>query len=483
MTLHLPRLAFLSTLSVLALTGCPADDTPAETNDTTGDGDGDGDPGDGDGDPGDGDPGDGDPGDGDGDPGGGCGDGVLDDGEACDDGNMEDGDGCSSTCEISSCGLSWATTMDVPSGVAGGFDVEVGDDGSIYAAGIMIGPDDNDAWVGKWNPDGSVAWSTTFDSGLGNDGASGLALADDGIVYVVGWYEGDADDLWYAAVDANGDELWSQIFQSPTMGMMDPGDDRGTGIDIAPDGDIVIVGRVRVGDGDDDIWVRKAANSDGVEAWTSTWSDVGDENFSTDRGGPVSVADDGTIWVAARGHIDFDTQEATLLEFDDAGNFVSATKPQPGLNQTQDLIDVVADGDDVYFAFGKSDFPYRGWLYKYSSGAEAWSKTEQDWITIGEDWAIAGIGIDGAGNLGVAGTYTNEEEGQNLDWGEAWTAKLDGAGDIICRSSYRIDDGMIIPPSLNIDGAGFSASGFGLTGIETAGQGNATKLWTGFFLP
>ena len=213
--------------------------------------------------------------------------------------------------------------------------------------------------------------------------------------------------------------------------------------------------------------------------------------FSTDRAGQVTVADDGHVWVSAREHVDFDTQEATLLDFDADGTFMALYQPQAGGDHQHDPIDVLADGDSVYFAFGKGGFPYRGWLYKLGSdGAEQWLKTEADWVTmdaegepIGENWAVQGLGRDGAGNVGVAGVFTNEEAGQGITWGEAWVAKLDGAGETVCRSSYAADDDNVIPPSLSIDAGGFGASGFGLTGIESAGQGNAIKLWTGAFNP
>src|SRR5690606_24069913 len=111
--------------------------------------------------------------------------------------------------------------------------------------------------------------------------------------------------------------VWQQVVTGP-MEVMD-GDDIGSGIAVTPDGDLVVVGRVRVGDGDDDVWVRKADPSDGSEIWTMTWTGVGDGMFSTDRVGAVSVAPDGSVWVGAREHIAFDTQDATLLHFDADG--------------------------------------------------------------------------------------------------------------------------------------------------------------------
>jgi cysteine-rich repeat protein len=480
-------LPFALSFSALLLIACPTDpaldegETAGETT-MNGDGDGDGDPGDGDGD---GDPGDG---DGDGDPSQ-CGNGDLDEGEACDDGNDVETDGCSTTCEVSSCGLDWSLSTDTPDSNSGAFDVVLADDGSIYAAGMMVGGDE-DGWVGKWNPDGTVAWSETFDGGSGNDYFNSIALGAGGEVYVAGGLAGAGDDLWYAEISgADGSLVWDQIVIGDIM-VMD-GDDFATGIDVAPDGDLVILGRTRVGDGDDDVWLRKADAGDGAEIWTSMWSGTGDGMFSTDRSGEVSVADDGTIWAAAREHVDFDSQEATILQFDDTGAFVSLIQPQMAGDHRHDPIDILATGGSIYFAMAKNDFPYRGWLYKLApDGTEEWVKTEQDWIimvdedtTIGEDWAIRGLGVDADGNLGIGGSFSNEEAAQGLSWLEAWVAKLDAAGEIACRSRYKLPDEAGLPPSLSIYTAGYSSAGFGLSGVHTSAQGNMTKAWTGQWMP
>jgi cysteine-rich repeat protein len=482
-----PRLSFILSFSALVLLGCPAEEVPMDTNQTeTGDGDGDGDTGDGDGDTGDGDgDGDGDMGDGDGDSNL-CGNGELDPGEACDDENTDEGDGCSATCQVTSCGLSWSAKMETPNPNAGAFASVIGDDGSIYAAGVMIGNDD-DAWAAKWNPDGTVAWSQTFDGGMGDDFFDGIALGAGGEIYVAGGQAGDGDDLWYAELaNADGSVDWETV----EIGSVMDGDDFATDIEVTPDGDLVIIGRTRVGDGDDDVWLRKAESSGGGEIWTSTWSGMGDGMFSTDRSGNVSVADDGTIWAAAREHVDFDSQEATILQFDADGNFVDLIQPQPAGDHSHDPVDILATGGSIYFAMEKNGFPYRGWLYKLApDGTEEWVKTEQDWPIlkddepVGEDWAIEGLGVDADGNLGVGGDFGNEEAEQGLVWSEAWTAKLDGTGGIVCQSTHQVGEEAGLPPTLNIYTATYGTAGFGLLGVETSAQGNMTQAWTGFFLP
>jgi len=469
-------LPFASSFVALFLTGCPSDVvTPGDSDTETSSGDGDGDD-----DTTTGDDDDTTTGDGDGDPPGVCGDGTVDPGEECDDGNTEDGDGCTANCTIGPCGLSWTWSEPVSTTIAGARATAVGDDGSVYAAGVVVN-DTNDAWIAKWSPDGSLAWTKNFNSGEGNDAAAAIALGPDGQVYVAGWMRTaiGGEDVWYTALDQAGEQVWSQLVNGAASG-----DDRGTGIAVAPDGDLLISGRVRVADGDDDVWVRKARAEDGNETWTSTWSGDGDGMFSTDRSGSVAVASDGSVWVAAREHVAFDTQDATLLAFATNGDLIAAYQPRAGGPAHQhDPIDVAVHGDAVYFAMQKSSgFPYNGWLYKFDfDGSEQWLKTETDWLTVGRVWAVRGIAVDADGTLGVAGTFTNEEVGQGVTWTEAWVAQLDQAGDIVCRNAHVVEDGATFPPSLSIDGASFGAGGFGLSGILSAAQGNTHQLWTAAF--
>lgn len=398
-----------------------------------------------------------------------CGNSLVEDGEECDDGNTVDDDGCSSTCVISACGLTWTWSETVTTGTPGGFGIVVGDDGSVYATG-----DDEagDAWIARWNPDGTLAWEQTYGPGYGAD----LLIGPDGDLFVTGVQTNTDDDLWFARISASdGSEVWSEIEDSTLD------DDVGNGVALAPDGSLVVVGRVRVGDGDDDVWISKRSADDGSETWTTLWGGTGDGGgFSTDRGGPVVVTDDGAVWVGTREHVDFDTQEATLLKLDPAGTLVDSWQPQAGGSHQHESYLLATDGTDIYWLVAKYQFPLRNWLYKLDgNGAEVWSKVETDWLIVGEDWQIDGLDVDADGNLLVAGEFANEEAGEGITWGEAWVAKLDGAGEFICRSSHMVDDGDIVPPTLDVYTGGGSSGGIALTGRVT--DTPTDSLWTGFF--
>jgi cysteine-rich repeat protein len=404
--------------------------------------------------------------------GGVCGDGNLDVGEACDDGNLDEGDGCSATCEFAACALQWTWSETVVDGAPGGYATAIDPTGIVYAAGE---DEAGAAWIARWDADGSLAWEQSYGAGYAAD----LVIGDDGDVYVVGVQTNADEDIWYARISAtDGSEVWSQVEDSTLD------DDIGSGITLDPEGSVVVVGRVRVGDGDDDVWVSKRSADDGTETWVSMWSGMGDGTFSTDRGASVVATDDGAIWVGAREHVDFDTQEATLIKFDAAGTELDSWQPQAGGDHQHESFQLATDGTNVYYLIVKFGFPFRSWMYKFDgAGTELWSKVETDWLDPtkehGEDFQIDGLDVDADGNLLVMGEFFNEDPREGIEWGEAWVAQLDGEGEFICRGAHMVDDGDIIPPSLDVYSGGGSAGGFALTGQVLDTPDNS--LWTGFF--
>src|SRR5690606_34788427 len=86
-----------------------------------------------------------------------------------------------------------------------------------------------------------------------------------------------------AAMD--GAQQWVHDFDGPFPGE----DELALGIAVGPDGQPVVSGQVRAGDGDDDVWLRKLEAVDGSEVWTQTYGGTGSGGFSTDDGGPLAI--------------------------------------------------------------------------------------------------------------------------------------------------------------------------------------------------
>ena len=79
-------------------------------------------------------------------------------------------------------------------------------------------PQGRGAFVGKWNPDGSVAWVRVFQSGYDdkNDDKVGAVTIDAaGAIYFTKFYAVPNDNqLLIVKLDPNGNEIWSRAFSS-----------------------------------------------------------------------------------------------------------------------------------------------------------------------------------------------------------------------------------------------------------------------------
>ncbi len=147
--------------------------------------------------------------------------------------------------------------------------------------------------------------------GKGRDGASGVAVAGDGSVYVTGETQsfgeggGDAFLLKYSATSRL---LWRRTYGTAP----DPensGAEAGIDVAVAPDNGIVVLGNYR----DGNIFLAKF-NSDGELVWDLTWGS-GQEGASA-----IDIAPDGTIYVAGVTFgFDLPQGDAFLLRFSSAG--------------------------------------------------------------------------------------------------------------------------------------------------------------------
>lgn len=412
-----------------------------------------------------------------------CGNGEIDPGETCDDANTEDGDECPADCRMPSCSSTWTWREPIEMGNPGANAAAVDGEANVYVAGAMEGTD-NDIWVSKWASDGSQAWAQTYDSGNGIDVGRGITIDDAGDLYIAGRVTGDGDAMYFARLSgADGSVMWEQTIDS----MFADEDDIGIDAALTPDGDVVVAGRMRVGDGDDDVWVSRRSGADGSEVWATTWSGAGDGMFSTERVGALDVGPDGTIWVAAREFVDFETQEAIILRFDADGNLSGSDTPlADGMPHEHNALDVAAHEGGAYVAFSHGSAPYRAWIYSYDNdNNEQWVINQDDWLDkSGEEYRLRFVDVSDAGTVQIGGNFSVEGGPGDHEWTEAWVAQLDADSNFVCRGAYMEDDGTPFAPSLTIfAGAGGPDGGIAMSGRIDEGGGTDSLLWTGYFAP
>ncbi len=427
-----------------------------------------------------------------------CGNGFVEDGEQCDDANADDDDGCSNACLVP-CGIDWevVTPAPTPDSTSIGMFTAVGADGTVALVAMQqeviadkrgnLTVFDDVVRVRVHEVTGRERWEQTLSSTDGDLAVQALKVADDGTVYVatsVPTADGGKLIRVQALAAGDGTTQWTADHDGT------PGeDDTASGLAIAPDGDVVVAGRVRAGDGDTDAWLRKLAAADGSEVWTTTYSGTPNNNFSVDIGGPVTVGADGTVYLLMAEYVDFETRQATLLAYDADGVGPQWTfaPSLPGSGQAKDHFPLeVAATDDggVLMAFtrtigGEPQFH----VYKLdAAGAQEWT-LDTTWLRdrMGRDYELRGIGTHAAGVV-LSGRYLNDFESFESSWGEVWLVRLDHAGNESCRVTYQASARSLLPPSLGPRGAAVGPNeGVFITG-ERALEGESA-IWIGRFRP
>jgi cysteine-rich repeat protein len=270
----------------------------------------------------------------------GCGDGEVADDELCDDGNDIDDDECSNDC-IPSCGLLWeylleegpeldfVTVEDGEIRVGGTFDpgngvvlyqeVLDGDGNSLEQDEFDVGFDNLPlTYYLSAVPGGGSALFSDHDLGSGTDTPRIAKFdGDGGIVFDV-----DADPL-----------------------LIDEPEDRS--IVVADDGDVVIGAAINVDDGDDDIYVARLGGGNGNVRWSGTHGGPLVGGFSTDDGGPVAVAGDGSVYILGRVRQDLGLTDLHVVKFDDGGGapaWVNEIRVDTG---AEDLVPASIEADEA----------------------------------------------------------------------------------------------------------------------------------------
>ncbi len=193
-------------------------------------------------------------------------------------------------------------------------EVAVGIDGSVYVAGttLSFGAGDRDAFLLKYNPDGSLAWDRTYGTPpvapftRADEFGLGLAVAGDGSAYITGQFAGGV--LFLAKFDSAGLLVWDLTWgENGTIG---------NGLAIGTDGSVYASGLSFVfGAGQSDAVLVKFS-SEGVLLWQRTWGGTG---FDAARA--IAAAPDGGAYIAGETN-SFFANDAFLVKFDANGNVV-----------------------------------------------------------------------------------------------------------------------------------------------------------------
>jgi cysteine-rich repeat protein len=399
-----------------------------------------------------------------------CGNGDVEPPEDCDDGNMRSGDGCEPDCTASVDTQEWE---DVIGGTAlvqeGGHAIATDAAGNAYAAGyILHAVGDAQIWLRKYDSAGNEVFTRTFDPSVGfDDRAYGIDVDSGGNIFIVGdAANGAADsDIWIAKLDTEGVELWSSTVAGPEVGA-----DAASDVVVDGGGNAIVVGYVRVGNGDNDMWIAKydtagaqqwaqtiagpdtlddraegvdvdasdnvvvvgfASNTgfnrdvwlrkidpDGTEVWTTVYDSV---LSGSESGFDVAVAPDGFIGVAGTTPVNAANDNVWLGRFDPDGMLVWMKDFGGPAVLSDAALGLAADSQSAFVVVGYkavSDIDTDIWLRKWdAAGNVVWT---QNVAGTGADLDEArGAAVDGDDNIFVIGEIRNRMNNN----GDIWVAK------------------------------------------------------------
>ena len=349
-----------------------------------------------------------------------------------------------------------------------------GSNGAIYVAGNTNGSLDgqtnsgvNDAFVTKYNTDGTKAWTRLLGSS-GNDYASSLTTGSDGAIYVAGNTNGSLDgqtnsgglDAFVTKYNTDGTKAWTKLLGTT-------GNDYANSLTTGSDGAIYVAGATAGGldgqtnSGGEDTFVTKY-NTDGTKAWTQLLGGSG-----ADIARSLTTGSDGAIYVAGytNGNLDGQTNsggnDAFVTKYNTDGT--KAWTRLLGTNGDDYASSITTGSDGAIYVAGSTNGNLDGQTYngggedtfvtKYNAdGTKAWTRLLG---TTGNDAAYAlTTGSDGA--IYVAGSTNGNLDGQtnsggqdafvtkyNTDGTKAWTRLLGSSGNDYATSLTTGSNGAI----------------------------------------
>lgn len=273
--------------------------------------------------------------------------------------------------------------------------------GRVAVTGAVYSPQDNwDIWVALYDPGGAMVWQQLVAGDAGReDQGVGIAVSpiDDAIV-VAGYQMLDdgTTDAWVRRYSVDGDVQWTVEHDGAAMGV-----DVATDVTVDGDGAPIIVGYETTADTASDIWVV-ALTDNGEERWTFLWDGPAS---GADRGAGVAVDEDGNVVVVGSVVAPQTTVDGWIGGLDRSGVLQWERRIDGPASLGDGANDVASFGDGTWAVGGHefvNDAAWDAWVQRLdANGDPQW--THRHASGDGDD-LVAGIGIDAAGDVLALGS-------------------------------------------------------------------------------
>jgi len=308
-----------------------------------------------------------------------------------------------------------------------------------------------DTFIAKYNAEGNQVWVKQYAS-VNDDSPSGITIDNSGNLYVAGSIFNlpnnvGYDDVYVAKYDASGNQVWLKQFGQSNK------NDKAYGISADHTGNVYITGTL---DGDSffgggDVFIAKY-DANGSQAWLKQFG-----TSSDDKGYEISTDNNGNIYVTGTigGNIYSGNGDAFIAKYDANGN--QLWLKQFGTSQLDEGLGISIDSNDFIYLTGKTSGSLSGninlggysdaFVAKYdTNGTQIWVK---QFGSSGSDSATA-ISADSSGNvLYAAGSTDGSLPGNSRFsvYGDAFVAGFDANGNLLNTSNLLPSITLEVSPS------------------------------------
>jgi hypothetical protein len=365
---------------------------------------------------------------------------------------------------------------------------------------------------------GKPIWQTAF-GGFGIDSVRGVAVGNDGSIYVAGYFEGDIDfggtigkktsagksDAFLVKLTADGKIAWAQTWGAAR-------DDLANAVAVRGD-KIVVTGsfldELKVGtfdkkaNGSDDLYIAAFA-ADGNVDWLWTAGGIDSDGVNTiaatpDGGWVIGGSFTDTLTIAAgKGQTSMKSKGATdalLIKLAPGGD--TEWVKQFGGAYQDTIMHVAVDANSNIFVQGvfKDTADWGGTPLKAGGGSDndvvlakydvngdhVWSKNFGNAF----NEVAGGLAVDPSGNVTIAGSFENKgpisfgkgDEHTSLGEADTYVARFDNNGNLLWAKSFggaRVD----VASDLAVDSTGNTIVTGWFEGTADLGRGAVTSKGT-----
>jgi len=291
------------------------------------------------------------------------------------------------------------------------YAIAIDDQGNVYVTGEGIGDSTyHDYATVKYNSSGEEKWVTRYVSPAvdANDDAAAIAIDDAGNVYVTGKSDSTGTDEDYLTVkyDSSGEEKWVARYNGPGSTS-----DAAYGIAVDQEGNVYVTG-YSAGDSTFQDYATIKYNSAGARQWVSRYT--GPSKFSMDMAYAIAIDNAGNVYVTGTSGTSGVWGDYATIKYNTAGEEQWTAVYDSASSSDKANAIKVDNAGNVYVTGSSVSATNNDYAtVKYNAAGQRQWAVRYDGPLHGLDDALA-LAVDSAGNVFVTG-YSQGPEG-NLDY-------------------------------------------------------------------